>query len=297
MSYIVDNAIIMAAGLSTRFAPLSYELPKSLISVKGDVLIERQIQQLQEVGINSIYIIVGYQAYKFKYLEYKYNVKLIYNPEYSNRNNYYSLYLAKDFIRNSYICCADNYFVKNPFELVVEEAYYSAIYVNNETKEWCISEDKDGYINKINIGGKDSWIMIGNALFSEKFSKDFFDILIQEIDNVEMHHKLWEQIYAENLDKLKMKIKKYPSHYIYEFDTLDELRVFDSTYIENSRSSIIKEICEKLSCKESLLSEFMPIKDKHTNNSIGFSFVYLHREYTFLYESKVLEEKNLKLHY
>ena len=48
MAYKVENAIIMAAGLSSRFAPLSYEKPKALITVKGEVLIERQIRQLKE---------------------------------------------------------------------------------------------------------------------------------------------------------------------------------------------------------------------------------------------------------
>lgn len=43
----VKNAVIMAAGTSSRFAPLSYEKPKALIRVKGEVLIERQIMQLR----------------------------------------------------------------------------------------------------------------------------------------------------------------------------------------------------------------------------------------------------------
>ena len=36
----VDNAIIMAAGTSSRFAPLSFERPKALIEVRGEILIE-----------------------------------------------------------------------------------------------------------------------------------------------------------------------------------------------------------------------------------------------------------------
>ena len=51
MSYKADNAIIMAAGASSRFAPLSYEVPKALIRVKNEILLERQIRQLQEAGI------------------------------------------------------------------------------------------------------------------------------------------------------------------------------------------------------------------------------------------------------
>ena len=41
------NAVIMAAGMSTRFAPLSYEKPKGLWKVKGEILIEREIRQLK----------------------------------------------------------------------------------------------------------------------------------------------------------------------------------------------------------------------------------------------------------
>ena len=57
----VENAIILAAGLSSRFAPISYEKPKGLLRVRGEVLIERQIRQLQEMGISNITIVVGYK--------------------------------------------------------------------------------------------------------------------------------------------------------------------------------------------------------------------------------------------
>lgn len=39
--YKVTNAVILAAGLSSRFAPISYERPKGTLRVRGEVLIER----------------------------------------------------------------------------------------------------------------------------------------------------------------------------------------------------------------------------------------------------------------
>ena len=63
------NAIILAAGKSSRFAPFTYEKPKGLFCVKGQILIERQIEQLIEAGIDEIYIVVGYMKEKFFYLE------------------------------------------------------------------------------------------------------------------------------------------------------------------------------------------------------------------------------------
>ena len=85
--HTVDNAVIMAAGTSSRFAPLSYEMPKALITVKGEVLIERQIRQLKEAGVPEIYIVTGYKAEQFKYLEEKFGkekvgkVNIVFYPQ------------------------------------------------------------------------------------------------------------------------------------------------------------------------------------------------------------------------
>ena len=68
------NAIIMAAGTSSRFAPLSYEKPKGLLEVKGEILIERQIRQLHDAGITDITIVVGYKSSQFHYLMEKFGV-------------------------------------------------------------------------------------------------------------------------------------------------------------------------------------------------------------------------------
>lgn len=78
----VNNAIIMAAGTASRFAPLSFEVHKALIEVKGEVLIERQIRQLKEAGINEVIIVTGYKAEQFEYLKDKFGVKLIHNLDY-----------------------------------------------------------------------------------------------------------------------------------------------------------------------------------------------------------------------
>ena len=62
------NAIILAAGKSSRFAPFTYEKPKGLFRVKGEILVERQIEQLLQAGISDIYVVVGYMKEKFFYL-------------------------------------------------------------------------------------------------------------------------------------------------------------------------------------------------------------------------------------
>lgn len=198
----VDNAIIMAAGTASRFAPLSYEKPKALVEVRGEVLIERQIRQLRDAGIEEVVVVTGYKAEQFEYLKDKYGVVLINNPYYLTRNNNSSIYAAREYIKNSYICSSDNYFITNPFESDVDESYYSAVYMEGETGEWCISED-GGWIKDVKVGGEDSWVMLGHVFWSESFSRSFLHILEDEYEWPETADKLWETIYIEHINELQ----------------------------------------------------------------------------------------------
>ena len=286
--YKVDNAIIMAAGMSRRFIPLSYEKPKALITVKGEVLIERQIKQLQRAGIKDIYIVIGYKAEMFQYLQKKYNVTLIENKEYQTRNNHSSIWSARDVIHNSYICSADNYFTENLFTSRVKESYYSAVYSRGKTNEWCLSFDNSAYINNVTIGGKNSWYMLGHAFWDENFSHKFINILTQEYNQKETYTKLWEHIYIDHIAELKMKIRKYSKTKIFEFDSLDELRTFDTSYINDTRSKIIKDISQYLNAKESDICNIIPTS--HQDNIQEFNFICKNIPYKYKDEAIILEE-------
>ena len=283
----VDNAIIMAAGTASRFAPLSFEKPKALIEVRGEVLIERQIRQLREAGIDEIIIVTGYKAEQFVYLKEQFGVILIENRDFLTRNNQASIYVARNYLKNSYICSSDNYFLENPFENEVDESYYAAVYMEGDTNEWCIEEQKD-YIKNVVVGGKDSWVMLGHVFWSEAFSKKFISILETEYERADTADKLWETIYIEHIKELPMKIKKYPPDFIFEFDTLDELRQFDASYNNDTRSVILKKIAKELGCKESDITHVKAWKDKD-NAAAGFTFE-AGKKYKYDYKTEKLEE-------
>lgn len=283
----VDNAIIMAAGTASRFAPLSYEKPKALIEVRGEVLIERQIRQLREAGIEKVVVVTGYKAEQFEYLKDKYGVVLINNPYYLTRNNNSSIYAAREYIKNSYICSSDNYFITNPFESDVDESYYAAVYIEGQTGEWCILE-KDGWIKDVKVGGQDSWVMLGHVFWSESFSRYFLHILEDEYEWPETADKLWETIYIEHINELPMKIRKYPADFIFEFDTLDELREFDDSYISNTRSEILTKIAGELGVEEKEIRSVKAFNDKD-NAAAGFTFE-MGKKYKYYYKTETMEE-------
>lgn len=118
------NAVIMAAGTSTRFAPLSYEKPKGLLEVKGEILIERQIRQLQEAGIKDIIVVTGYKSSQFEYLAEKFGVRTIFNEDYNIYNNTSSIMRVIDLLEDTYICSSDNYFPANVFLEKPSGSYY-----------------------------------------------------------------------------------------------------------------------------------------------------------------------------
>ena len=217
----------------------------------------------------------------------KYGVVLINNPYYLTRNNNSSIYAAREYIKNSYICSSDNYFINNPFESDVDESYYSAVYMEGDTGEWCISED-GGWIKEIKVGGRDSWVMLGHVFWSESFSRSFLHILEDEYEWPETADKLWETIYIEHINELPMKIRKYPADFIFEFDTLDELREFDDSYISNTRSEILTKIAGELGVEEKEIRSVKAFKDKD-NAAAGFTFE-TGKKYRYYYKTEKMEE-------
>ena len=285
----VDNAIIMAAGTSSRFAPLSYERHKGLTVVRGEVLIERQIAQLLEAGVPDVYIVTGYKAEQFSYLADKYGVQLVHNPDYLTRNNNGSIWAVRNIMRNSYLCSADNYFAQNPFEAQVDGAYYAAEYAYGQTAEWCMTEDADGFVDSVTTGGSDAWYMMGHAFWDEAYTRQFLSILQNEYDLPQTTQKLWENIYMEHLDVLKMRIRKYEPGVITEFDTLDELRLFDPSYVDNTRSEMVRRVAAELGVPEREIVDCTPLKD-NTNEAAGFEFRCKGTKYCVLYANGVLQK-------
>ena len=279
--YKVDNAVILAAGLSSRFAPISYEKPKGVLRVRGEVLIERQIEQLREAGITDITVVVGYKKEYFFYLRKKYGVTLVNNDEYASRNNNGSLWRVRGCLGNTYVCSSDDYFTQNPFDAYVFKAYYSAQYAEGPTKEWCMETGAGGRITKVTVGGSNSWYMLGHVYFDRAFSERFVKILEEEYDRPETVDMLWEDLYIEHIKELDMVLRPYPAGAINEFDSLDELRAFDPHFLENVDSEIFDNIVAVLGCTKAEIHDVYPLKQGLTNLSCHFAtndgeYVYRH---------------------
>lgn len=97
------KALILAAGLGTRLAPITNEVPKSLVPVNGKPILMKQIENLYENNITDITIVSGYKSSVLKkaVIEKYPEIQIIDNVDYKITNNMYSAYLGKNAMGNS----------------------------------------------------------------------------------------------------------------------------------------------------------------------------------------------------
>lgn len=110
------KALILAAGLGTRLAPITDDRPKSLVPVNGKPILFKQIENLLENGITDITVVSGYKGDMLKktVLELYPDIKIIHSVDYASTNNMYSAYLAKDEVGNE------------PFLMMNADVFYDA---------------------------------------------------------------------------------------------------------------------------------------------------------------------------
>lgn len=220
------RAILLAAGMGTRLRPLTEITPKSLIEVNGEPLLERQIRFLNEIGIDEIYVVTGYLKEKFEYLKKKFNITLIHNEHYNRYNNIYSMYLAKEFLGDSYVIDADVYLTKNFFKKNLKKSYYFSGEKDTLEKEWKINYDDDNRVYSIEVVKGKNYILSGISYWSQrdaKIIKDELNKLSNKFDLEEFQNLYWDDLVKMNLEKLEVYIEKIEENDCYEIDNLDEL--------------------------------------------------------------------------
>lgn len=281
--YRVNNAVILAAGASTRFIPLSLEQPKGLFEVKGERLIERQIKQLQDAGIKNITVVLGYKKEMFYYLEDKYGVKFIINDSFNIKNNIESLYLARKELKNTYICVSDSYYIENPFNQFEYHTFYSGYYGKETTDEVYARTDGFGKITRIAKDNKiDGYVLMGHSFWRKEFSEAFINQVEAVRESGIYNNCYWEILVKDKLDEMPdIYFKEYLPGNIFEFDYFDELRKFDSQYLGHTHSEIIRNIKLVFRCDEEDIIDFRNVSEGMTNTSFifkidGIDYIYRH---------------------
>lgn len=259
---IPQRAVILAAGYGMRMVPINTETPKGLLEINGEPLIERIIKQLKQVNIHEIYVVVGFMKEKYEYLIDIYNVKLIYNPEYSSKNNLHSLKYVKNYLNDSYIIPCDIWCRHNPFSKNESHSWYMVSDLAD--KEHCEKEN-----NRLEMSSKkDTDSMIGIAYLL----KEDADIVIKRLNTMCKNSKyddcFWEETLYKN-DRMFLSNKVVDSRDVVEINTYEQLRRLDESS-NNLKDETIQVICDVLKAKPTEIENIEVLKKGMTNRSFLF---------------------------
>lgn len=259
------NAIILAAGYGMRMVPINTEVPKGLLEVQGEPLIERLIKQLHEVEIKEIYIVVGYMKERYEYLIDAYQVNLIVNMEYSAKNNLHSLLKALPYLSNSYIVPCDIWCAKNPFH-------------KNEFYSWYLVSEEVSNESTVRINRKSELVSVppesgGNAMVGICYllEKDAA-IVRKKIEAMskkrQYDRSFWEEALYENERMIVYARVSHASDAI-EINTYEQLRDLDSNS-EHLQTMAISEIALALKVEPQEITNIVVLKKGMTNRSFLF---------------------------
>ena len=217
------RAIILAAGMGTRLRPITLTTPKSLIEVAKETLIERQIRFLREKGIEEIVVVTGYLADKFNFLKDKYGVTLVHNEEYATYNNFYTMYLVREYLEDSYVIDADNYLVHNFLKSELNHSAYFSAYKREFVNEWVLHTDEMDRVIDVTIETGEGPIMCGVSYWSQQDGKLLQEAINERFATGNFEEIYWDDIVVENLQQLTVKRVEISAEDTYEIDSLEDL--------------------------------------------------------------------------
>lgn len=128
------QAVILAAGMGQRIREI-HALPKGFLQIGGSSIISQSITSLRECGIFEILIITGFGAqYYTSFVAEDESIKTCFNPNFSKYGSLYSLYQAKDWVKDDVIVLeSDIIYEKSGLKLLLEHKAKNAILVSGFT--------------------------------------------------------------------------------------------------------------------------------------------------------------------
>lgn len=276
----VRNAVILAAGGADINAKSVYNMPKGLFMKGGETLIERQIRQLKEAGIDDITVVIGYKQELYFFLADKWGVNLEINTD-LRKGNVWSLYIAKDYLGSTYVCNCDNYFEENPFSAYEFNSFHATVAKDDARNELLVRKNSSGRILEVYSGAPAGECVYGHAYLDSELSRRLVGYLDAEIADFRADKLFWEEFVGRHAEDLDIYAREYPADFVFEFDSIQEIQNIEGLFLGNVSGWINEKICSVLECGENDISDIV-VLDKGLSN-ILFTFVVRGERYIFRY--------------
>ncbi|AGB15620.1 putative sugar nucleotidyltransferase [Halovivax ruber XH-70] len=182
-----DHAVVLAAGMGRRLQPLTDDTPKALLEVDGQPILGHILDRFTAANYERVTIVTGHEAAQIRaYCEETngLDVECVHSDAYRETNNSYSLWLARDRIREGFtLVNGDTLFPADCLErlrdvddsVLVVDAKDS---LNGEEMKVAI---EDGRVTAV---GKDLPDADGEYIGLCKFGPEDADALVRQLDDL-----------------------------------------------------------------------------------------------------------------
>ena len=133
----MKTAVIMAAGMGTRFGRYTELIPKGFVEFKDKPMVIRSIETLIDCGIERIIIGTGYHKESYEALMEKYpQIECVFSPRYAETNSMYTLYNCREAIGDEdfFLLESDLVFERRAIQDLIDSPYDSAMLIAPVTK-------------------------------------------------------------------------------------------------------------------------------------------------------------------
>ena len=221
------KAIILAAGLGSRFGRLTKNNHKSLIKVGNLSILERLISQLEKYEVKDINIICGHQKRK---IDKKFsNYTTFFYPYYKTTNNLHTLYHFKKLLaQDGLISFADIILDENILKDLIRSKKNITLSVDrrksrNETMKIDIVKKKLIYLG--NNPKIDSGNYIGIMKLKKKMMKKFI-LAMKKIKDSSKNQYFTEAFnYLINKKSIEVNYRDVNKKFWIEIDNLEDLKI------------------------------------------------------------------------
>ena len=141
---MIKTAVIMAAGMGTRFGKYTEIIPKGFVEFKGKGMVVRSVETLIDCGIERIIIGTGYHKERYEALAETINntyggkvkAECIFSPRFAETNSMYTLYNCREAIGDDdfLLLESDLVFERKAISSLMECDYDSAMLIVPVTK-------------------------------------------------------------------------------------------------------------------------------------------------------------------
>ena len=186
---MMKTAVIMAAGMGTRFGHYTDMIPKGFIPYKGKPMVIRSIETLIDCGIKKSIVGTGYHKEHYEALMSKYlQVKCVFSPRFAETNSMYTLWNCREAIggEDFLLLESDLVFERKAISSLIECPFESAMLITPVTKfqdQYYVQMNEQCELINCSVN-KEEIVPSGELVGIHKISNSFYKVLCSEYEKI-----------------------------------------------------------------------------------------------------------------